>query len=245
MAALLAMAALSAGATRASAAVQDARSSAQVPAARPAVTAVSPGHGPEAGGGTVTVTGTGLANATAVTFGGAPASNVVVVSRTTVTAIAPPHAHGTVDVTVTTPAGASDTSTTDQYTYDEPAPSVTAVSPRDGVLAGGSPVTVTGINLASTTAVMFGSMPASTVVVLSDTTVTAIAPPQAQCTVDVTVISPTGTSGTSTADQYTYGQPALTAPAISPPRPASRETYTAFRGYKTGEIGAKITQNAV
>jgi hypothetical protein len=213
--ALLAVAALSAGATQASAATPDANRAAQDPA-RPAVTALSPGHGPEAGGGTVTVTGTGLARATAVTFGGAPAGNVVAVNGTTVTAIAPPHAHGTVDVTVTTPSGTSGTSTTDQYTYDEPAPSVTAVSPRSGVLAGGSTVTVTGLNLASTTAVMFGSMPASIVVVLSDTTVTAVAPPQAQCTVDVTVISPTGTSGTSTADQYTYGQLPVAATAVSP-----------------------------
>jgi hypothetical protein len=207
MAAPLAAAVLSAGATQAGAATGDAYGPAQVPAKPPVVTAVSPAHGPEAGGTTVIVTGTSLTGTTAVAFGGTPASNVVVVSDSTVTAIAPPHAHGTVDITVTTPAGIISTSGADHYTYDEPAPAVTAISPAHGPEAGGTTVTVTGANLASTMAVMVGGTPASSVVVVSDSTVTAIAPPHPDGTVDVTVISPTGTSGTSRADQYTYGQP--------------------------------------
>ena len=215
MAAPLAAAMLTAGAAQASAATRDAYGPAQVPATPPAVTAVSPTHGPEVGGNTVTITGTSLTGTTAVAFGGKPASSVVVVSDNTVTAIAPPFAHGTVDITVTTPTGISSTSSADHYTYDEPAPAVTAIFPTNGPETGGTTVTVTGVNLASTMAVMVGGTPASNVVVISDNTVTAIAPPHADGTVDVTVISPTGTSGTSSADQYTYGQPLPAVTAVS------------------------------
>ena len=90
---------------------------AQVPAAQPAVTGISPTRGPEAGGTTVTVSGAGLTGATAVMFGSTPGLNVIIVNDTTVTAIAPPHAPGTVDVTVTSPTGTSGISRADQYTY--------------------------------------------------------------------------------------------------------------------------------
>jgi hypothetical protein len=177
---------------------------APVPAAQPAVTGISPTHGPEAGGTNVTITGAGLTGATAVTFGTTPGLNVIVENDTTVVATAPPHGYAIVDVTVTTAAGTSATSSADRYTYDEPAPAVTGISPAYGPQAGGTSVTVTGVNLASVTAVMFGSVNGMNVIVENDNTITATAPPHAQGTVDVTVTSPTGTSGTSSADRYTY-----------------------------------------
>ena len=64
----------------------------------------------------MTITGTGFTGATAVDFGTTPATDVTVVSDTTITADSPAGT-GTVDVTVTTPAGASATSPADQFTY--------------------------------------------------------------------------------------------------------------------------------
>ena len=88
---------------------------AQVPL--PAVTGVSPDQGPEAGGTTVTVTGTGFEGATAVDFGGTPATSFTVTSPTTITATAPAGAAGTVNITVTAPTGTSAVTSADQYTY--------------------------------------------------------------------------------------------------------------------------------
>lgn len=79
------------------------------------VTAVSPSTGPAAGGTTVTITGTGLAHATRVSFGGA-ATRIVSDSDTRITATAPPGS-GTVDVTVTTAGGTSEVVLADLYTY--------------------------------------------------------------------------------------------------------------------------------
>lgn len=71
----------------------------------PSVSSVSPNAGPVAGGQTVTIHGTNLTGATGVTFGTAAATNVTVVSDTQLTAVAPAHLAGMVDLVVTTPRG--------------------------------------------------------------------------------------------------------------------------------------------
>ena len=88
--------------------------------AAPTVTAVSPTQGPTAGGTSVTITGTNFASASAVTFGGSPATTFTVNSSTQITATSPAEAAGTVDVTVTTPGGASAISSADHFAYVAP-----------------------------------------------------------------------------------------------------------------------------
>ncbi len=86
-----------------------------------------------------------LRGTTAVKFGGVAASSWVVNSSTQITAIAPPQAAGTVDITVTTPTGTSATSGSDQFTYTSVgAPTVTVVGPNAGPTAGGNTVAITG-----------------------------------------------------------------------------------------------------
>jgi hypothetical protein len=66
----------------------------------------------------VTITGTGFTGATAVKFGTSNATKFTVNSATSITAVSPKAmGSGTVDVTVTTPAGTSPTSPADQFTY--------------------------------------------------------------------------------------------------------------------------------
>jgi hypothetical protein len=79
------------------------------------LTAISPNSGPAAGGTGVTLTGTGLTGATVVTFDGVAATSVNVVNSTTVTAVTPAHAAGTVDVVIDTPAGGA--ILTEGFTY--------------------------------------------------------------------------------------------------------------------------------
>ncbi|SEG94827.1 IPT/TIG domain-containing protein [Actinacidiphila yanglinensis] len=76
----------------------------------PVLTALSPAQGPTGAGASVTLTGTGLTTTTTVLFGSTPAA-FTVISDTTVVALAPAGAAGTVAVGVTTAAGASNTLT--------------------------------------------------------------------------------------------------------------------------------------
>ncbi|MFF7650559.1 IPT/TIG domain-containing protein, partial [Streptomyces sp. NPDC007983] len=111
-----------------------------VSAPAPVLSGVSPAQGPAAGGTTVTLTGSGLAGATAVRFGSTNASSFTVVSPSQITAVAPPGAAGPVQITVTGPGGTSNGVT---YTYVA-GPVLSGVSPAQGPAAGGTTVTLTG-----------------------------------------------------------------------------------------------------
>ncbi|GHJ39550.1 S-layer family protein [Streptomyces sp. TS71-3] len=162
----------------------------------PVVISVSPTQGASVGGTPVTITGSGFTGATAVRFGLSPATQVVVLSDTQITARTPAGG-GSVKVTVTGPTGTSTQNVF--YTYVAIAPILTSLSPASGPAAGGNTVTINGVNLTGATQVLFGSQPAT---ILSNTstriTVTA---PAGSGTVDVTV---TTTAGTSNALSYTY-----------------------------------------
>ncbi|WP_371502064.1 IPT/TIG domain-containing protein [Kitasatospora sp. NBC_00374] len=154
----------------------------------PVLIGVVPNQGPLSGGNTVTLTGSNLTTATAVTFGAAPAA-FTVVSDVQLVATAPPGATGPVNLTVTTPGG---TSNGLPYSYLS-APVLTGVVPNQGPLSGGNTVTLTGSNLTTATAVTFGAAPAAFTVV-SDVQLVATAPPGATGPVNLTVTTPGGTS---------------------------------------------------
>ncbi len=81
------------------------------------IESVAPDSGPATGGTTITITGAHLAGTTAVTVGGVPATNLVIVSPNTVTAVTPAGASGSVAIAVTTPAGT--TVASNAFTYDK------------------------------------------------------------------------------------------------------------------------------
>jgi hypothetical protein len=83
----------------------------------PDVSGVSPAYGGSSGGTWVTVSGTDLRYATSVAFGDTPATRIAAVTATSLRALAPPHAAGSVDINVTTPGGTSATSPRDRYVY--------------------------------------------------------------------------------------------------------------------------------
>ncbi len=91
------------------------------------------------------------------------------------------------------------------------APAVTGISPTSGPEAGDTSVTVTGTGFTGTTFVLFGSSPAASFTVDSDTGITAVSPAGSAGTVDITVTTFSGTSPVSAADQFTYvAAPVLT-----------------------------------
>ncbi len=87
-----------------------------------------------------------------------------------------------------------------------PPPQVTAINPASGDEAGGTAVTITGSGFTGATDVGFGVTSAAAMSVDSDTQITATSP-AGTATVDITVITPAGTSPTSPADQFTYNPP--------------------------------------
>ncbi|MGH3188896.1 MAG: IPT/TIG domain-containing protein [Streptosporangiaceae bacterium] len=170
----------------------------------PAVTGISPASGPAAGGTKVTISGTNLSGATGVSFGGTGAS-ISADSGTRITATSPAGTAGTVNVTVTTTAGTSATSSADYFTYTVPAPTVTGVRPDGGPTEGGTTVTILGDNLENATSVRFGGV-AATIVSDSDEVIT-VTSPSGEGTVDITVTTAGGTSATSAADHFIYSEP--------------------------------------
>src|SRR5207249_4834202 len=131
-----------------------------------------------------------------------------------ITATAPPQGSGTVHVTVETTSGTSSTSSADQFTFSAATgPAVTAVSPSGGSTSGGISVIVIGSGFSGATAVTFASTAADSFSVLSDNAIRVYAPSLAAGTVHITVTTPSGTSSTSSADQYTYTAPST--PSVS------------------------------
>lgn len=180
----------------------------------PQVTALSTSKG--AAGATITLTGSGLARATAVTFGTTTASftanTVNGVTRMAVTV--PAHVPGTVSVVVTNPAGTSPDTSADDFTYPAGAPAITAVSPSTGSTAGGTTVTVTGTDLTGAT-VKVGTTSVTPSNVTA-TSLTFVTPAHAAGSAAVTV---TTSGGTSASKAYTYVTPP--APAIDSLSPAA------------------------
>jgi hypothetical protein len=87
----------------------------------------------------------------------------------------------------------------------QPAPAISAVAPEFGPVTGGTAVTITGTDLASASAVKFGSVPATSFKAESETQITAIAPPSVIVgSVDVTATTLAGTSATSRGDHFFY-----------------------------------------
>jgi len=87
------------------------------PTPAPTVTSVSPASGSSGGGTPVTITGTGFLAGATVSFGGAAATGVNVVSSTSITATTPAHASGAVNVVVTNTDSQTGT-LTNGFTYN-------------------------------------------------------------------------------------------------------------------------------
>ncbi|WP_411820946.1 IPT/TIG domain-containing protein [Hyphococcus formosus] len=84
----------------------------------PGIASITPNSGTVTGGTSVTINGSYLSDASAVTFDGVDATRFTIDSDTQITAITPPHAVGLVDVMVMTPSGSA--TVAGGYIYFEP-----------------------------------------------------------------------------------------------------------------------------
>ncbi|HET6503335.1 MAG TPA: IPT/TIG domain-containing protein [Amycolatopsis sp.] len=153
----------------------------------PTVSNLNPNSGPTSGSNPVIITGTNFTNptVTAVLFNGNTAT-FTVNSDTQITATAPAHAAGPFPVTVTNGDG---TSAPVDYTYT----TGVMVTPTSGTSAGGTTVDIYGSNLQNTSAVRFGTKPATSFTQASATHVQAVSP-AGNGVVGVALTTPGGTS---------------------------------------------------
>jgi hypothetical protein len=191
----------------------------------PTITQISPTAASTNGGTVITITGTGFVTGATVAFGPNNATNVVFVSATTLRATAPAstlvNGEGDVSVFVTNP----DTQTAtlpEGLVYDD-APSITSISPAQGLPSGGYQVTLTGQYFRCGAlcphgpVVLFGTTPATSVIFNNNTTLTVTVPAHAVGTVSVKETNTDGLSTTLT-NGFTFSPVSVTqvTPAIGP-----------------------------
>ena len=115
-----------------------------------------------------------------------------------------------------------------------PRPRVTSVSATLGPATGGTSVTISGDAFTAATGVYFGTTPAASFTVNSDTSITAVSPADTSGispdVTDVTVVSDGGASFKSTNDEFTvYGRPSVSG--VKPKRgPLSGGYYVTVTG---------------
>ena len=90
-------------------------------------------------------------------------------------------------------------------------PVITKISPKSGVAAGGTSVTITGTGFSAATGVSFGSTAAAKFTINSATSITAISPAGTSGSVEVSVTTPAGTSAATSADLFKYKAPTVTS----------------------------------
>lgn len=201
------------------------------------ITGISPATGPVGGGNTITITGSGFTGTTAVVFeqfvgftSHTQAASFTVDSDTQITATVPPApggVSGNATINLLTPLGNDPTSPLTFYDYVGPA--VTSVSNAFGLVTGGTTVSIKGTGFTSGATVQFGSTPATSVTVLSSTSLKVVTPPGSPGLVDVTVTTPDGTSPVVNGDRFTYvALPTVTgvSPAAGPTAGGNTVTIT-------------------
>lgn len=175
----------------------------------PTIASVTPSSGSTLGGTAVTITGTNFTGSLAVMLGGVAATDVRVSGTVSITAVAPAHAAGAVDVVVA--AGTGTATLTSGFTYVAPAgPTVSGVTPVSGSTAGGTTLTITGANFAAGATVTVGGVAATGVEVLSPTSLRAVTGSAPAGVVDVVVR--VGNQAGILPGGFTY-----VAPAVNPP----------------------------
>jgi YD repeat-containing protein len=186
--------------------------------------AVYPPNGPEAGGNTIRLLGTGFILGQTNVAIAATRVDTALVSSTELLITMPP---GTGQTSITVATAAGSITLPNCYTYLPP-PTVTAVQPAKGRTAGGDTVTISGTNFgtASDTTVTFGSASA-TISAITATTITVLTPPNTAGTVDVTVTTAVGSA--KRTGGFTYLDP----PAIT--------LVTPSRGKLAGGDGISIS----
>lgn len=176
----------------------------------PTISSIASNSGSQAGGQTVTITGTNYRSAVSVTIGGNPCGSLTVLSATQVTCVTPSGPPGAANVVITN--GTNSATLTNGFTY-EGAPTLTAVAPAAGPVAGGTLITLTGTSFKSVTGVTVGGAACTGLTLVNATTVRCNTPAGTGGVVSVVVTN--AFSSATLSNSFTYDDtPTLTA--VSP-----------------------------
>ncbi len=178
----------------------------------PTLTSISPANGKIAGGTSMTLTGTGFLGGASATIGGTSCSNPNLVSSTTMTCTIPTHLASTYDVQIINSDSQSAT-LTNAYTYNAQ-PVISSVTPNNGILAGGTTVTITGSGFMSGATATIGGTNCTSLSVVSNTSITCTLPAKTAGAYNV-VVTNVDTQTVTLTNGYTYNAfPTITS--VSP-----------------------------
>ncbi|MBY8823840.1 Ig-like domain-containing protein [Sphingomonas colocasiae] len=210
----------------------------------PTITSLNTTSGSASGGTTVTVTGNDFVNGATVLVDGAAASNVNVISKTSLSFVTPPHAAGVVNVQITN-AGGTTATLNNAFTYvASSASTISSLSATAGPIAGGTSVTATGTGfVAGNTSITIGGtvIPAANVTVSSPTSLSFVTPAHAAGNVIVTATMPDGMT-----DPVVGGFTYLAVPtglALTPvfgPTAGGTSLFVAGSGFFAGQTSVTI-----
>ncbi len=159
-------------------------------------------------GGTVIVNGTHFRAGSTVTIGGTELTpSTIAADGTSLTINVPTESEGSFDVTVSAPVAAQACALSSTrkaaLAVAGPAPTIGSVAPNSGPSSGGTPVVVTGTNFVSGSQLTIGGAAATSVIVASDTSISAATPAGPAGTADIVVTNPDGQTATLPA-AFTY-----------------------------------------
>ena len=187
------------------------------------VSTAFPTTGSNAGGTTVSVTGTGFSSGSLVFFGGVPARGVTYQGPSLLSVQAPPNTTGTVPVVVRNPDGVTVT-LANAFTYTGGV-QVTNVRPGAGPAAGGTRLLITGNGFTPGASVTVGTAAATGLIVVNSTQIIATTPAGTSGDATVTVTNPAGGSANMPSGfRYAGASTPATAPALSSVFPTSSST---------------------
>lgn len=182
----------------------------------PTITSISPNIGATAGGTRITILGTDFLSGALVFVGGAAASEVVVVSSTQITAVAPARSQGNAAVLVVNSDNGA-VSLVGAFFYEAAtAPlALGSLSPASGPSRGGTSMTIAGTGFRGLPTVLFNGTPATNVTLTGSSLVTLRTPPGVPGVVTITLTNPDGVT-ISAARAFSYEAGRLEVLSISP-----------------------------
>jgi len=199
---------------------------------------VTPNMGTIGGGTVVTVTGSGFMPGANINFGLIPATAIVVVNSTTITATTPAGTVGPVAVTVTN-TDLLFASLVDGYYYQDAAPTITTVSPSISPLVGGAAITITGTGFVPGATVTIGGNLATSVIFISTTSLTAVTPAGVAGVHTLIVTNPDGQTGSYSPFIIQGSAPTITALDVPyGPTKGNRRIIVTGTGFR---VGATLT----
>ncbi len=206
--------------------------------ATPTLSSITPSTDVVAGGTTCILVGTNFANVSAVKIGATNVTSYTVDSLTQITLTTPSGTLGATTVTVETSHG-NVTSSSGFFTYINPIPTITSVSPTSGTMNGGTSIVITGTNFTSASEVKIGDYPTTSYTVDSSTQITATTPVGASTSAQkVYITNPNGT-GMSSTGLYTYTRIANSNKILD--RLASATRTSMFGIYQTRLVSSTYT----